>query len=415
MRHINYILSPAKLNNAKPQAKPYKLADGGGLFVRVSAAGTRTWCYGYAFGDKRQEVTFGQYPEVGVKEARDRHMAAREQLAAGVNPAASKKEEKEARKRAAGAVEGVFKTFAATWMTECLADATEPYRQKITERLALHINPFIGKKLLEDVKPRDVLAIMESLRDRPPTAEKVRGLLKQVFDHAIRKLLIESNPAAAMKGVVKVPAAKHHTHLTEVQLGAFWRSVTKYSCTATADPSVIAAAQIIALTLCRKSEVTGAFWTEFDLDKGLWTIPAERMKMRKPHRVYLSRQAIAILKEQKTRTGGEDLVFRVISRTRKQPLSATTIATMFRRLEGVPRDFSPHGLRGTGATILREHGFRRDVVELLLSHVEKGVAGAYHHHELAEERRVALQHYADLIDSLAAGAEVIGLGRKRAA
>ncbi|WP_118185724.1 tyrosine-type recombinase/integrase [Paraburkholderia phosphatilytica] len=413
MRHVNYSLTPAKLNAAKPKNSTYKLADGGGLFVRVSTAGTRTWCYAYTFGTKRREVTFGQYPEIGVKEARDRHLAARTKLANGDDPAAAKKEEKEAQRRAAEASEGVFRRFSEVFLVEQLGDASEGYRERLRARLDLHVWPHIGTKQLTDVKPRDVLEIMERLRKTPVTAEKVRALIAQIFDHAIRKLRVETNPAHAMRGVVKVPASTHHRHLSEPELGTFWRALAKHDDSATY-PSTVACARIIALTMCRKCEAVAAKWTEFDLDEGTWTIPGERMKMRKPHRVFLPSQAVTILLKQKELTGGGEYVFATFAH-RKTPPNVSTVTNFFDRLEGVPGNFTPHGLRGTAATILREHGFRRDVVELLLAHGERGVASAYHHHELAEERREALQHYADLVDSLAAGADVIGLKRRRAA
>ncbi|MEX3812127.1 tyrosine-type recombinase/integrase [Paraburkholderia sp. BR13439] len=414
MRSTNYTLTTAKLNAARGKEKPYKLADGGGLFVRVSSAGTRTWCYGYtAATGKRGEVTFGQFPEVGIKAARELHFAARQQLAAGVDPAAAKKAEREEKKREAAIDDRLFKAFSEKWLNEQLGDATPAYQRKMRSLLERFVWPSIGRKALIDVRPADVLAIMETARDIPGTAEKLRSLTKQIFDHAIRLLRVESgaNPAAAMRGAIKVPPSKHHRHLNETELGAFWRAVAR-QVDGAAHPSTIAAARIIALTLCRKLEVLKAEWTEFDLDKAVWNIPAERTKMRKPHRVFLSRQAVAVLDAQYALTGAGRWVFTTSSKL-AVPTSPATMTFFFKRLEGVPSDFTPHGLRGTGATILREHGYRRDVVELLLAHTEKGVAGAYHHHELVEERREALQFYADLIDKLAASEKVSVLKPRR--
>lgn len=409
MRSTNYTLTAAKLNAARGQEKPYKLADGGGLFVRVSTAGTRTWCYGYvAPTGKRCEVTFGQFPEVGIKAARDLHFAARQLLAAGVDPSAAKKAEREEKRRAALADDGLFKTFSQKWLDEQLGDATAHYQRKMRSLLERFVWPSIGRTPLPDVKPYQILEIIEGrdLKEIPGTAEKVRALVQQIFDHAIRTLRVDTaaNPAAAMTGVIKVPASKHHRHLNETELGTFWRAIAA-QVDGVAHPSTIAAARIIALGLCRKNEALRAEWTEFDLEKGIWNIPAERTKMRKPHRVFLSRQAVAILEAQYKLTGGGKWAFTTSSKL-AVPISSATMNFFFKRLKDVPTDFTPHGLRGTGATILREHGFRRDVVELLLAHTEKGVAGAYHHHELVEERREALQFYADLIEKLAAGANV---------
>jgi integrase len=415
MRSLNYTLTAAKLNAARPKEKPYKLADGGGLFVRVSTAGTRTWCYGYtAASGKRSEVTFGQFPEVGIKAARDLHFAARQKVAAGVDPAAAKKADREEKKREAAIDDRLFKAFSQNWLDEQLGDATAAYQRKMKSLLERFVWPSIGATPLAEVRPFHVLDIMKKVSDTPGTAEKTRALIKQIFDHAIRVLRVESgaNPAAAMRGAIKVPASKHHRHLTEAELGVFWRAV-EGQVIGPAHPSTIAAARLIALALCRKTEALKAEWTEIDLDKAMWTIPAERTKMRKPQRVYLSRQAVAILQKQYALTDGGKWVFTTSSKL-DVPIAPATMTFFFKRLKDVPTDFTPHGLRGTGATILREHGYRRDVVELLLAHTEKGVAGAYHHHELEKERREALQFYADLIDKLAAGANVSVLKPRRA-
>jgi integrase len=416
MRSLNYTLTAAKLNAARGKDKPYKIADGGGLFVRVASSGTRTWCYGYtASSGKRGEVTFGQFPEIGVKEARDLHFAARQQLATGVDPAVAKKADREEKKRAAATDEGLFKSFSQKWLDEQLSDATPAYQRKMRSLLERFVWPSIGTKPLADVKPYDVLAIMEKVSGTPVTAEKVRALIKQIFEHAIRKLRVESgaNPAAAMRGAVKVPPSKHHRHLSETELGVFWRAVDGQVGGA-AHPSTIAAARLIALTLCRKTEALKAEWTEIDLEKGTWTIPAERTKMRKPHRVYLSRQAVAILEAQKALTGAGQWVFTTSSKL-AVPISAATMTFFFKRLKDVATDFTPHGLRRTGATILMEHEFRRDVVNLLLAHTENGVDAAYLSHELVKERREALQFYADLIDKLAASEKVSVLKSHRRA
>jgi integrase len=204
-----------------------------------------------------------------------------------------------------------------------------------------------------------------------------------------------------LRGVIEVPAAEHHRHLTEAELGAFWRSVAKQG----AHFVTIAATRMLLYTICRKSEVLRARWREFDLERAQWDIPAERMKMKAPHRVYLSRQALELLGLLKA-FGSEPQAYVFPSVLRAAvPLGDATLNHFFKRLDfGVP-DFSPHGTRGTAATLLREHGFSREVVELLLAHAERNkVTAAYHHHEMADERRRALQYLADQIDRVAQAA-----------
>lgn len=396
MRHFNYVLTPTRINNAKPKSKPYKLTDGGGLFVLVSPGGAKNWRYQYPWGGKRPAVTIGRYPEISVAEARDRHAAYRAMVERGEDPAAHRRDEKAERlvRSAVALEEGHFKAFSLKWIDERLAGKTEGYRSQIKSRLDRFVWPAIGRKALGDVKPAHVLQIIEGLRATPNTAEGVRSLIQQCYDYAIQKLLAESNPARPLRGVITVPKAEHHRHLSESELGAFWRALGKQG----AHPSTTAAAYLLVYSMCRKSEVLRAKWSEFDLDKAQWDIPAERMKSRRPHRVYLSRQALEMLEVQRAVTGGYEYVFPSPS-IPTVPLADATLNHLFKRLDfGVP-EFSPHGTRGTAATLLREHGFSRDVVELLLAHTEKSqTAASYHHHEMETERRRALQYLADEID-----------------
>jgi co-chaperonin GroES (HSP10) len=247
------------------------------------------------------------------------------------------------------------------------------------------------------VREDDVLAIIEDLRGTPKTAEGARQHIQQIYNYAIQKLIAETNPALPLRGVIDVPRAQHHRHLNEEELGAFWNSVARQG----AHFVTIAATQFLMYTMCRKSEVIRSRWTEFDLAKAQWDIPAARMKSRRPHRVYLATQAIELLKLLRAKTGEGTYVFPSTQRA-TVPLVDCTLNHFFKRLDFGVEEFSPHGTRGTAATLLREHGFGRDVVELLLAHTEKSqTAAAYHHHELEPERRRALQYLADQIDQLA--------------
>lgn len=399
-RHFNYTLTPTRLNNAKPKEKPYKLTDGGGLYVQIECGGAKTWRYQYVLDGKRREVSIGRYPEIGVAAARDQHAEYRAMVAAGTDPAEHKRQDKAERKarELLRADEGQFKAFSLKWIDERLADKTEGYRAQIRSRLERFVWPAIGRRALEDVKPAHVLEIIEARRATPNTAEGVRVIIQQVYNYAIQKLVVESNPAVPLRGVITVPKAEHHRHLSESELGTFWRALGRQG----AHPSTTAAARLLTYSMCRKSEVLRAKWAEFDFDKAQWDIPAERMKSRRPHRVYLSRQALEVLEVMRAVSGDGIYVFPSVKIT-SVPLAEATLNHLFKRLDfGVP-EFSPHGTRGTAATLLREHGFSRDVVELLLAHTERSqTAASYHHHELEAERRKALQYLADEIDRQAA-------------
>jgi integrase len=412
MRHVNYSLKPATIDTAKPRDKPYSLTDGGGLFVEVLVSGAKVWRYKYHLAGKREKVTIGTYPAVGIKAARDRHEELRELLERGESPARAKQTKVVELERAAAAAI-TFQAFAAQWIDETLFYRSATYRAQITRWLDAHVYPRIGDKALGDVEPADVLAIIQPLVATPTTADRVRVIVQQVYNFAIRKLLVKTNPATPLRGAVVVPPKTHHKHLVGKQIGAFWRCLGQQGAHAT----TIAAARLLLLTMSRKNELLRSRWSEFDLDGRVWDVPEERMKAKRPHRVYLSRQALALLIEVRLLTGpraddlppGDGYVFPSIFR-RSVPMGDVTLNHLFSRLDFGVSGFSPHGTRGTAATLLRERGVGKDVVELLLAHAEKdAVAASYSHHELADDRAAALQLLADEVDKLAAGAEVIPL------
>ena len=405
MRHVNYTLKPVTIDNAKPRDKPYALTDGGGLIVEILPSGTKAWRFKYHLSGKREKVTLGNYPALGVKQARDKHELMRLQVAAGESPAKGKQASALVAKVAAASAVS-FRTFSARWVDETLFYRSETYRAQINRWLDTFVNPRIGDREIGDVTSADVLEILDGLLDKPTTADGVRRVIQQVYSYAMRKLVVKANPVAGLKGAVVVPPATHHKHLSEKQLGAFLRCLDQQ---AGAHAGTLIATKLLFLTMVRKSELLRSQHAEFDLDAAVWDVPAERMKMRKPHRVYLSRQAVELLRQMFHFSAGSPWVFPSIFR-RKVPIGDVTLNHLFSRMAFGVEGFSPHGTRGTAATLLLEHGYRKDVVELLLAHAEKDkTSAAYLHHELAEERRKALQFLADRIDRLVAGAEVIAL------
>lgn len=413
MRHVNYSLKPATIDNAKPREKAYTLTDGGGLFIEILPSGSKTWRYKYHLEGKREKVTIGSYPQIGIKDARDRHEKLRELLEVGQSPA--RKKQTSAIERREAAERGVtFKTFAARWIDETLFYRSPAYRAQITSWLDRFVYPKIGHKPLPEVEPVDVLAIVEEQAATPTTAERVRVIIQQIYNFAIRKLLVKVNPATPIRGAIHVPPKTHHPHLVGKQIGQFWRSLGAQGAHATS----IAASRLLLLTMTRKMELLRARWSEFDFEAAVWDIPAARMKLRRTHRVYLASQAVAILRgiEPLTRLSGEldvagdgGYVFPSIFR-RSVPMGEATLNHLFKRLDLGGAKFSPHGTRGTAATHLRESRIARDVVELLLAHaVGDDTEAAYSHLELADDRRAALQLWADEVDRLAVGGNVIQL------
>ena len=407
MRSTNNTLSPNRINNAKAKIKRYKLSDGSGLLIEVSASGLKTRRYQYRFGGARRDLKIGRYPEIAVADARDRHFELRSLLERGVDPLDSRRQEladRKVRVAEAKSAGDEFEAFPKRWVRERLLTKSATYRKQIESRLERFVWPAIGAKSLNAVRPADLLEIIQARRETPKTAEGVRAIIQQVYNYAIHELPVEVNPALLLRGVIEVPPAAHHRHLTEPELGAFWRSVERQG----AHFVTIASSKLLTYSMCRKSEVLRARWREFDLDKAQRDIPAERMKMKQPHRVYLARQAVELLTLLKS-MGSEPQAYVFASILRASvPLGEATLNHFFKRLDfGVP-DFSPHGTRGTAATLLREHGFSRDVVELLLAHAERNkITAAYHHHELVEEHQRALRYLADQIDWHAAARTVV--------
>lgn len=404
MRHVNYILKPATIDNAKPREKAYALTDGGGLQIEILPSGGKTWRFKYHLNGKREKVTIGAYPVFTIKQARDRHEELRALVARGQSPAKAKRaaatEQKlvEARRL-------TFRSFAQRWVDETLFYRSGGYVAQTVRWLDAYVYPAIGDMPLDEVLPRDVLAIIKARAETSVTAERIRVIVQQIYNHAIRNLLVTTNPAQALRGAIARAPVEHHRHLSEKELAAFWRQLEDQG----AHFTTISATRLLMLTMTRKSELLRSKWSEFDLDAAQWDVPAERMKMGKAHRVFLSRQAVDILRQVHELTGHGQYVFPSIFRG-SVPMGDVTLNHFFKRMDFGVSDFSPHGTRGTAATLLREHGFGRDVVELLLAHSEKNATvAAYSHMELAADRKRALQFLADRIEQLAAGANVVTL------
>lgn len=399
MRDVEYKLSDLKVKKAAPAEKAYKLIDGGGLFLHVLPTGRKVWRYQYSFNGKRRDVTIGTYPAVPLEKAHRMHSEYRALRERGIDPADQKQEEKRKKQESARQKRiSTFKALSLLWLKERMASRATSYVNQQQGWLERFVWPDIGEVPVSEIRPADVLRIIEPLRKTPVTADGVRVLIQSVLDHGIRKLLIDTNAARPLRGVIEVPAPTHHRHLSERELGAFWRSLNEGH----AHYQTVVAAKLLMLTMCRKSEITKARWAEVDLDSAQWTIPAERMKAKRPHRVYLSRQAVDLLRQLHNFSGDGEYLFPNVYHP-KRPLGDATLNSYFKRLDFGVEGFSPHGTRGTAATLLREHGFDRAVVELLLAHTERDkTAASYHHHELPDERRRALQFLADRIDALAA-------------
>jgi integrase len=410
-RSVNYTLTDKKVAAAKPKAKPYPLADGGGLYIEVLLSGSKVWRYSYGFNGKRTKVTIGPYPAIGIKAARDAHEALRATLATGINPARKKQIDKVERHAAAAQVQS-FETFARLWFDEKLANATVRTR---TQNLAWMVNdvfPVIGSIPLGDVHASDVLKLLEGMRNTPTKANNIRAILERIYQYAAQKLLVTYNPATPMKGLIDRPPAVHYPPLKPSDIHGFIEAIR----TCRAHQGTRLAVELLLLTVVRKDNVCKARWAHFDLAAKTWTIPGRTvggngfMKMPAPHTVYLSKQALALLEKAKYLSATSEWVFPSVYKL-SEPMTEQAMNHLFSRLRAageLPADFKPHGLRSTASTMMNEQGIAPDVVETILAHKEKNATrGSYNHATYTKAVTDALQWYSDHIYKLAAGADVI--------
>jgi integrase len=365
-----------------------KLADQGGLYLFCTVDGTRSWRYDYRLAGQRRTFCIGTYPEVSLADAREHHAEARKLVAVGQCPVLIKRRKRQA---AILGAENTVKAIAETWYAELAPHKSESWCKGVRGRLYKYIYPAMGTLPITDVEAADVLALVKGIKFAK-TAEYVRQILARVFSFAIRNLRAKTNPAREIQGAVIVPQATHHKPIAAKSIPAFIEKIDGYA----GRIQTKLAAKLLLLTMVRKRELIDATWDEVDLDSGVWTIPAERMKRRNGHVVPLARQALKAFKDLKPIACGSRYVFPHFGDPRK-PMSASTINLMFDRL-GLT--VSPHSLRATASTILNEANlFRPDVIERQLSHIERNrIRAAYNAAEYMDERRKMLQWWADFID-----------------
>jgi hypothetical protein len=224
LRHVNYILKPTTIDNAKPKDKRHDLTDGGGLVLEVMPSGSKTWRFKYHLNGKREKVTIGAYPAFPIKQARDRHEELRALVERGQSPAQAKRVQS-IEQKAADARRLSFRNFAQRWVDETLFYRSGGYRAQTVRWLDVYVYPSIGDMQLDEVQPGDVLAIVKARSDTAVTAERIRVIEQQICNHAIRNLLVTTNPTQPLRGAIARAPVEHHRHLSEKELGAFWRKL----------------------------------------------------------------------------------------------------------------------------------------------------------------------------------------------
>lgn len=407
------MLTDPACRNAKPKDKQYKLTDEKGLFLLIHPNGSKYWRFKYRSAGKEKLLAVGVYPEVSLAEARAKRDEARKLNSSGVDPAQQKKAQKLARLVAA---ENSFESVARDWMANRRHRWSPDHFNYTLRRFEAYAFPDIGALPINDITAPMVLAMARKIESKGTieTAHKVTSACGQVFQYAIGEGKCERNPVTDIRGNLKAkPEPKHMAALSEKDLPDLLRKIDQYGSDGGGELQTQYALQLLALTFVRTGELREATWDEFDLDKAEWRIPAERMKMKAPHVVPLSRQAVEVVKRLQAMNGEYRYVFPGVRPL--VPMSKNTVLFALYRM-GYRGRMTGHGFRAVASTVLNETGFDADVVERQLAHVERNkVRAAYHRSEYLAERKVMMQQWADMIDNWRTQQKVVPIKSKAAA
>lgn len=394
-------LNARTVDASKPKDKAYKLSDGGGLYLLVNTNGSRYWRLKYRYAGKEKLLALGVYPDVSLADARAKRDEAKRTLAAGGDPSEVKQSEKQAKILA---VSNSFEALAVEWHEHKRPNWSQGYANDILEYLQKDVFPFIGKRAIAEIKAAEMLMVLRKMEQRGvlDKLKKTRQACRQIFTYAVITGRAEHNPVVDLAGALKAPKQKHFPHLLTDQICGFLRALSEY----TGSRMTQNATRLLMLTGTRTIELRAAEWSEIDIEKGIWQIPAERMKMRRPHVVPLSRQAKALLEEVHLLSGRGRFVFPGRNDAGKT-MSEASINQVIKRI-GYDGKATGHGFRHTMSTILHEQGYNTAWIETQLAHVDKNsIRGTYNHAQYLDGRREMLQWYADYMDALEKGENVV--------
>jgi len=398
-------LTDTFVKQVKPTAKPAgdKFADGGGLYLLVKAAG-KYWRMDYRFAGKRKTLALGTYPEISLAKARTKREEARALLAADADPGEAKRSAKVAKITAAA---NTFEAVARQWLKATSADRADITQAKNVSWLENDVFPWIGAMPITSIGPRDVLAVVRKVEARKAfdTAKRINQICGQIFRYAVAEGSAERDVTADLKGALQKAEKKHYAAITEpAKLAPLLRAIHAYG----GHPAGLAALKLTPLVFVRPGELRSAEWAEFDLEAAEWRIPGAKMKMKNDHIVPLSRQALEILRELHPITGHGRFVFPSL-RTGERCMSENTVNAALRGMGYSSEVQTAHGFRATARTILDEVlGERVDLIEHQLAHAVKDANGrAYNRTAHLPARRQMMQRWADYLDKLRAGADVL--------
>lgn len=393
-------LSNTTCQSAKPKEKAYKLTDGQGLFLYVMPSGAKYWRLKYRFAGKEKQLAFGVYPEVSLKEARDKRAAARELLRDDADPSMEKK-----KKRVLAHInsENTFQSLAKSWHEVWSHDKDPKHAKTTWTRLENEVFPFIGGLPVSDITPPMLLEVVRKAEQRKAfdVARRLKQTCGQIFRYGVATGHAERDPTADLKDALRPYKMEHFQALDIKEVPEFLRTLDKNE--ADLHIQTRLAVRFMLLTFVRTSELIKATWEEFDLKEGLWLIPAHKMKMKRDHIVPLSSQAMAILSELRLRNGHREWVFANLARP-KDHMSNATIIGAIRRM-GYKDRMTGHGFRALAMTTIKEKlKYRHEVIDRQLAHAQPNrIVAAYDRAEFLDDRKVMMQEYADYIDAIMKG------------
>ena len=388
-------LNVPQIKNAKPAVKPYKLADGGGLYLLINSNGSKYWRLKYRYGGKEKVLALGVYPDVSLALARDERQEAKKHLRDFVDPSKVRKQRKQA---TISKTVNSFEAVAQEWWQKQVGRWSLDHGTKVWRSLESDVLPYLGHRPISEITTDEVLAAVRRVEKRQAfdLAGRILQRCSSVFRYAIQTKRTSNNPTADCAGALETRKRQHRLALKKSELPAFLKELKNYG----GHPVTRLALTLLTITFVRSGELRFATWDEFDLNNKMWRIPAERMKMGTEHLVPLCRQAIAVLADLKQYTGDDKYLF-TGERSKLNPISNNTMIYAMYRL-GYKSRATPHGFRTSASSILNEEGFNRDAIERQLSHMERNqVRGAYTQHaEYLKERTTMMDWWGNYIEQL---------------
>ncbi|MHB1221272.1 MAG: tyrosine-type recombinase/integrase [Gammaproteobacteria bacterium] len=394
-------LSAAFVKNVIPEDKPKKYFDGYGMYLFVKPngkpKGVKYWRLDFRIDGKYKTLGLGISPKVSLVDARKKRDQARQLIDQNIDPCAQRKATKASR-----TTQGMntLEIVAREWLEKQTKHWVPSHAERNTRRLESYIFPLLGNKPIVDITPKELLETLQRIENRGiiETAHRVKSLCNQIFDYAISTLRCTNNPAYPIRNSLQKTQAKHFaTILDPIKIGKLLRAIDTYQ----GSFQIQCALKLAPLVFVRPNELRRAEWSEINLETALWTIPANKMKMKKPHLIPLSNQVVTIFQELKQFTGHKQFCFP--GRDSKRPISETTLLVALRRMDYSTEDICVHGFRSMASTLLNEQGWNRDAIERQLAHSPQDkVRAAYNRAEYLDERKKMMQAWADYLDHLKA-------------